>query len=94
MSSGSTQDSIVPIGDKKIRNMQASVLQPDGTVAQVQMQIVTLCDGDGNLVDLDQSVVLRQMLDEMKKQRVLLDELVKYFVGVRFSGQDLESLSS
>lgn len=92
MSSG-TQDSIVQIGDKKIRNVQAAVLQPDGTVAQVQMQIVTLCDSDGNLVDLDQSVVLQQMLDEMKKQRVLLDELVKYFVGVRFSGQDLESLS-
>lgn len=91
MSSG-TQDSIVQIGDKKIRNVQAAVLQPDGTVAQVQMQIVTLCDSDGNLVDLDQSVVLQQMLDEMKKQRVLLDELVKYFVGVRFSGQDLESL--
>lgn len=92
MSSG-TQDSIVQIGDKKIRNVQAAVLQPDGTVAQVQMQIVTLCDSDGNLVDLDQSVVLQHMLDEMKKQRVLLDELVKYFVGVRFSGQDLESLS-
>lgn len=35
---------------KRIRNVQADVVQPDGTLATVQMQVVALADERGQLV--------------------------------------------
>ena len=43
----------VPRTGQKIRNVSASVLQSDGTVATVLMQVVTMADQDGNLVGRD-----------------------------------------
>jgi hypothetical protein len=49
---GNAANSIVPIGSdgsgqKKVRNLQLEVLQPDGTFATVQMQVVAIVDENG-----------------------------------------------
>jgi hypothetical protein len=43
---------------KKVRNLQLDVLQPDGTVATVQMQVVAIADERGRPVADQQSDIL------------------------------------
>lgn len=53
---------------KKIRNLQVEVVQPDGSVATVQIQVVTMVDGDGtpvDFVDMEWKTLLLEKLDRM-----------------------------
>jgi hypothetical protein len=57
---------------KKIRNIQADVLQPDGTFATVQMQVVSIVDSDGRTLDLEGSKtrsLLKEILNELQAIR-------------------------
>lgn len=36
----------------KIRNLAVTVMQPDGTVSTVDMQVVSIANPDGSIVDL------------------------------------------
>lgn len=64
---------------KKIRNIVASVLQPDGTVATVLMQVVTLVDEEGNPARFsDDHDLQQQMLDEMRAVRMGMQLLVDW----------------
>jgi uncharacterized protein (UPF0254 family) len=48
------QESVVQVAPdstgKKIRNLQLDVIQPDGTTATVQMQVIIIADANGNLL--------------------------------------------
>jgi ribonuclease PH len=52
------QESVVQVAPdstgKKIRNIQLDVVQPDGSIASVQMQVVVVADQNGNLTALSQ----------------------------------------
>lgn len=59
---------------KKVRNLQMDVLQPDGTVATVQMQVISVVDMEGRAVDFGAQEVcslLRSQLREMTALRVM-----------------------
>lgn len=77
------QDSYVQVAPdstgKKIRNIQASILQPDGSVAIVQMQVVSLVDENGNPARFasDQDIQL-QLLDETRAMRMGIQMLVDW----------------
>ena len=49
----------------KIRNFSAEVLQPDGTIATVQMQVVSLVDAEGRSLDLVDNEWKQGMLDKL-----------------------------
>jgi hypothetical protein len=54
---------------KKVRNLQLDVLQPDGTVSTVMMQVVSIVDNEGRVVNpaRDDTVnVLRDVLAELR----------------------------
>jgi hypothetical protein len=48
------QESVVQVAPdstgKKIRNLQLDIVQPDGTIATVQMQVTVQADADGRLI--------------------------------------------
>lgn len=56
---------------KKIRNVQLDVVQADGTVATVQMQVVVPVDKDGQLIDhaSETNALLKALLREMTALR-------------------------
>lgn len=92
MQSGATKDSIVRSGDKNIRNITAAVLQPDDTVAQVQMQIVGIVDYKGNIVDMDLQSRTEELVRLNRQQTYLLLQLVNYLTSMNLSQQDLDKL--
>jgi hypothetical protein len=61
---------------KKIRNLELSVLQPDGTIATVEMQVVAIASPDGALLHLDQAALLTEILLELRRVRMGLQLLV------------------
>jgi hypothetical protein len=67
----STDNFIQPPPDtgtgKKVRTLTLSALQSDGSIAQVQMQVVSIADESGNaLNDLATNDMLAQMLTELR----------------------------
>lgn len=82
-------DTYVPVGtdgagDKKIRNLQIDILQPDGTVATVQMQVVAISDRDGRAFDLNAdrtAALLVQILEELKAIRTIQGAAAGVFVA-------------
>jgi hypothetical protein len=60
---------------KKIRNLSMQVLQSDGTVATVYMQVVSIVDELGNPVSLDNTEVLTGILVELKRIRLGMQKL-------------------
>ena len=59
----------VPRTGQKIRNLSASVVQSDGTIATVLMQVVALADDQGNLINLDTRAQLDDLLLVAKEIR-------------------------
>jgi len=56
----------------KIRNLQLNVLQPDGTTATVQMQVVSIVDLDGRATNFGANEtidLLRSLLRELTTLR-------------------------
>lgn len=78
---------------KKIRNLQLTVLQSDGTTAVVQMQVVSLADQDGNLLELGTADQLASLILIGQQQRYLLQMLVNHICNASISIQDLSNLS-
>lgn len=58
---------------KKVRNLQLDVVQADGTIATVLMQVVSIVDNEGRSVDFsaqaESITLLRQLLVEMRALR-------------------------
>lgn len=83
----------VPRTGQKIRNLQVSAVQSDGTVATVLMQVVTLADDQGNILQLDalRSDVLGELLEVSKQQRTLLMFLTNGLLKASISEKDLET---
>lgn len=93
MGTGTTLESVVEVpGPAEVRNLQISVLQPDGSVKRTQMQVVAICDSDGIVLDLDHEDTLQTLLNVARQQRELQSMLVRYFMGVHFTADDLEQL--
>lgn len=64
---------------KKIRNISACVLQSDGTLATVYMQVTSIVDEKGNAVSFSSDLDLQQqMLDEMRAVRIGIQMLVDW----------------
>jgi len=61
---------------KKVRNLSVYAQQPDGTVALVQMQVVSIVDASGTPVSLDRASDFEQLLDLTRRQNDLLQMLV------------------
>ena len=61
---------------KKVRNIQATVIQGDGSTSVVQMQVVSLVDSDGKAVNLDLYEQLEHLIRIGRQQRFLLRMLV------------------
>ena len=55
---------------KKIRNLSLDILQADGTIATVYMQVVAIANSDGTPVNLDMISVLEEMLVELRQIRL------------------------
>ena len=60
---------------KKIRNLSMQVIQSDGTVATVYMQVVSVVDDLGNPISLDNTEVLTGILIELKRIRLGMQKL-------------------
>jgi len=54
---------------KKIRNLQLNVVQSDGSTSTVQMQVISIADANGNLMDV--AVVAGSAMLSMSDSRVL-----------------------
>lgn len=52
---------------KQIRNLEVTILQPGGTYATVEMQVVSIADKNGNVISFDQLAVLNDISDSMGK---------------------------
>jgi hypothetical protein len=64
---------------KKIRNLQVSLLQADGSVATVQMQVIAIADEDGNPIAFKRDLeVQQQHLDELRAIRIGMQLLVDW----------------
>jgi len=64
---------------KKISNLQMEVLQTDGSIATVQLQIISIADENGNPMRVVESQdVAQQMLDEMRATRIGMQMLVEW----------------
>lgn len=61
---------------KKVRNISVPVLQADGSVATTYLQVTTLADSEGALLDLDIKGTMEELLMVAKQQRMLLLMLV------------------
>lgn len=70
----------------KIRNLSLDVLQPDGTIATVQMQVVSIVDADGRTIDfgaIETANLLRSMLRELTTLRKMYGRATgQQFVGL------------
>ena len=64
---------------KKIRNLQITTLQADGSLLTVQMQVVAIGDEEGNPVRFSETFELQQqMLDEIRATRMGIQLLVDW----------------
>lgn len=78
---------------KKIRTLEVTAVQPDGTTAVVEMQVVAIADPNGGIVDLDasqetiasllrtQNALLRAMcfqLSFLNVPRVMIEDLTPF----------------
>ncbi len=76
MSSTDTYVRVAPDSSgKKIRNLSVDLLQADGSVATVMMQVVSLATTDGRPVNLDNLELLNDILFELKRIRLGLQLL-------------------
>ena len=57
---------------KRIRNISLMVPQPDGTPVLTQMQVVSMVDRSGNLIDIDTAPLLEELLEVGKHTNELL----------------------
>ena len=62
---------------KRVRNVTAEVLQPDGTVATVYMQVLTLADAEGKILDLEAAAWRSAMLEAALKTNELLERIME-----------------
>lgn len=71
---------------KKVRTLSLSVVQPDGTLASVQMQVVAIVDQEGRAIDFGASEtqrLLRALLNEMTALRKMYGRATSQgFVGL------------
>ena len=67
---------------KKVRNLSVYAQQPDGTVALVQMQIVSIVDASGVPVALDQTSAFEQLLALHRRTNDLLEMVVEELTGL------------
>lgn len=66
---------------KKIRNLQITILQPDGSLVTTQMQVTAISDADGNIYDpFDQQQIQLEILSELK----MLRKMVAKFTNSEF----------
>lgn len=61
---------------KKVRNLQATVIQSDGSTARVQMQVVSLVDSEGRPVNMHLHEQLEELVRIGRQQRFLLKMLL------------------
>ena len=61
---------------KKVRNLSVYAQQSDGTVALVQMQVVSIVDASGTPVSLDRASDFEQLLALTRRHNDLLQMLV------------------
>ena len=89
MAEGYVQTEINRTGPK-IRNITASVLQPDGTTATVYMQVVALAatSPDGQPIDLDISATLDE-LKTLATQQVNLLLIIANQLGANVTPDEL-----
>lgn len=59
-------------GDK-VRDLALTLLQPDGTVATVKVQVVAIADDNGKLLDLRDRDVEEAILEELQAIRLLIE---------------------
>jgi hypothetical protein len=73
MSEGYVQVALDSTG-KKIRNLSVDVVQPDGTISTVQMQVININDQYGVPIDFSgrTNQLLNSLLSEMKGVRRIL----------------------
>ena len=60
---------------KQIRNLTATVVQPDGTYATVYMQVVSIVDANGQAIDWVDVDFKRRMLAELRAIRRGIEEI-------------------
>jgi hypothetical protein len=82
MAEGYTQVAVDGAGDK-IRTNEIIILQPDGTRVTVSMQIVSICDAEGNVIGNKETPLfvdsgslgslLENLTDEVRKLRQVIE---------------------
>lgn len=63
---------------KRMRTLQAEILQPDGTMQVVQIQVAALTDESGAILDLDDSAWKSRVVQLLEQQLDLLQELTSF----------------
>jgi hypothetical protein len=61
---------------KKMRNLQMEILQPDGTTSIVQMEVITICDQNGVIIDFDEAEWRMEVLEQLRLQTDLLMQML------------------
>ena len=53
---------------KKLRTLIATIMQPDGSIASVHMEVISLSDEDGNPISFDDKIVplLEEILQALR----------------------------
>lgn len=81
---------------KKIRNLQMQVVQSDGTIATVLMQVVTIVDENGFPIDLNHNetnMLLRSVLKELTALRRIQGRATGLgFIGLEGEINDLADI--
>lgn len=70
---------------KKVRNLELDILQPDGTVATVEMQVVAIAGADGRIISSDYASVFNSILEELRRIRLGLQLLTENDLSIRDS---------
>jgi hypothetical protein len=75
---------VAPDGSgKKVRNLQLDVLQPDGTMATVQMQVVSIVDEHGQLFAVSNSFPVEdnEIREALAHIEDVLEQILFHIVG-------------
>jgi hypothetical protein len=58
---------------KKVQSREMRVILDDGTLATVQMQVISIADKDGRFVDLDTSSTLDEILEVLREMKQMME---------------------
>lgn len=58
---------------KKIRMLEVNILLADGTVGTTELQVISIADEKGNLIDLDNSGTLCEIRDILAEIKLFME---------------------